>query len=506
MATKKSLDSIFEGEDPLGLLNVKPAAPPRPSAEVKIIESFDEVNVFIDHFGRKPGEDPPEGRRKITPSERVLQAKLTGILAKPDIWEMLRPLDRHGLLTQADAVPASLDDLLDSDDPLLTDPNESLFTFRHARAPKGPNAKADEVAQRSVCKDFEQFKPLFERTVSELSSGRRKAIEFANESMIEAGYFFILRGVMCYVAEVNDPHVRNGKKNARLRVIFDNGTESNNLLRSLATELYKDPNGRRLTEPDVGPLFEEPTQTVQTVVRQTGQDRVTGCIYVVRSLSKDPEIKRLSEHLYKIGFTTGTMEDRIRGASDDPTFLLAAVAPVRSYQAININTNKFEALLHRFFDEARLDIEIQDRFGKPVRPREWFVIPIEIVERAIALILDGSIVRYRYDHQRCEVVEVQQQKSQYTQPLTQQEGRNLALLAHLQKLIADNPQESRRALEMSQEHLPEMFQIAQNQMQQHWAMAVMSSDTMLGLMPLSPSLYKSMMEQTSLRSLLEMLP
>ncbi len=258
-------------------------------------------------------------------------------------------------------------------------------------------------------------------------------------------FFLPLAGIERYegVAE-NDPHIRNGKRNARLRLIFENGTEGKNLLRSLATELYKDPSGRRLSEPNAGPLF-DPAPTTATVVGPNGHgkvttlidenarfphpnplpqageganeslrelqvnERITGCIYIVRSLSPSPEIAKLDGQLFKIGFTTASFEDRIRGAKDDPTFLMAPVYPVRTYDAINLNANKFESLMHRFFADARLDIEIMDRFGKPFRPREWFLLPLPVIEAAIVMLLDGTILRHRYDAVACEIVSVQAQ-------------------------------------------------------------------------------------------------
>jgi hypothetical protein len=226
-------------------------------------------------------------------------------------------------------------------------------------------------------------------------------MKFANEQEIEAGGFFILNGVMVYVAEVRDPHIRNGKRNARLRLIFENGTEGNNLLRSLATELYKDPNGRRISDPYAGPLFGPGGATLQTVPSEA--DKRMGSIYVVQSLSTLPEIARLDGQLFKIGFTTGSVEDRLRSAHEDPTFLMAPVRPVLTYEALNLNPNKFENIVHRFFAPARLDIEIMDRFGKAVRPREWFMLPLSIIEQTIPLIVDGSIVQYRYNHRACAI-------------------------------------------------------------------------------------------------------
>jgi hypothetical protein len=216
--------------------------------------------------------------------------------------------------------------------------------------------------------------------VFDLTAGKRKSMSFANEQEIEPGEFFILNGVMVYVAEVNDPHIRNGNRNARLRLIFENGTEGENLLRSLATELYKDPNGRRISDPTAGPLYSREATTA-AIPRPDG--RVTGCIYVVKSLSSAPEIARLYENLFKIGFTTGRFDDRVRSAKDDPTFLLAPIHPVRTYDAVDMNTNKFENLMHRFFADARLDIEIKDRFGKPFKPREWFLLPLPVIETGI---------------------------------------------------------------------------------------------------------------------------
>ncbi len=400
MATKKTLAELLAEEDDSGLLDVKPRASMAVSEDVRIVQAFEEINGFFDRMGFAPGQGPKD--RKIGVSERALQSRMKAYLDNPGLVETLRPHDRNGMLAAAAPVPpASLDELLDSDDDLLVDPNESIFEMRIA---KSPTAKPDMVSERVPCLDFENFKPLFDKAAAELASGERKSMKFANEQEIEAGGFFILNGVTVYVAEVRDPHIRNGKRNARLRLIFENGTEGQNLLRSLATELYKDPNGRRLSDPHAGPLF-GPSAT-ELVNVAAPQDRVTGCIYVVRSLSPLPDIARLDGQLFKIGFTTGTLEDRIRGAADDPTFLMAPVRPVRSFEAINLNANKFENILHRLFADARLDIEIMDRFGKPFRPREWFLLPLPVIEQAIPMIIDGSIVRHRYDHRACAIVPV----------------------------------------------------------------------------------------------------
>jgi hypothetical protein len=217
---RQTLDEILS--DDSDLLNVKSGGNVASTEHQRVIDSLEEINRFIDRFNRKPGETD-----KPTVSERGLQIKLNGLRKDASLRNVLVPHDRHGLLpAQEPAAPKTLDDILDDDD-LLSTPQDDIFDLVHVRP---PTARPDEVAERQVCKDFDRFKPFFEQCVRELSEGKRKAITFANEQEVEAGEFFILNGVMVYVAEVGETHIRNGKKNARLRLIFDNGTEGNNLL------------------------------------------------------------------------------------------------------------------------------------------------------------------------------------------------------------------------------------------------------------------------------------
>ena len=396
MATKKTLDDLFAESDDLGLLKVKAPTRGLTSEEARIQSDFEEINSYVDLFGHAPGKGP--NSQKVTTKERILQTRVKVYLESPRFIDLLKPFDRHRLFdVELPYAPTSLDELLELDDDLLHDPNDELFKLENVRE---SNAKTDFVAQRKNCSNFDKFKSIFDAAHLDLETGERKALPFAIEKEIDAGGFFILKGVMAFVAELHDPHVRNGKKNARLRVIFENGTECQYLRRSLARELYKDPLGRRLSDPDAGPLFNPETTTI-SVPRD--KDRATGHIYIVRSLSPQPEIKELDGHLFKIGFTTGKVEDRLRGAADDPTFLMAPVHPVKSYVAVNMNTSKLETLIHRFFDEARLDIEIMDRFGKPFKPKEWFLVPLPIIEEAVKRMIDGSIVHYKYDHKSCAI-------------------------------------------------------------------------------------------------------
>jgi hypothetical protein len=381
-----TIDEIFNDEL---IGDVAPITKPT-TDEDRILQGFEEINQFIDRHNRIPGE----GDEKPSVAEKSLQFKLQGLRKSQNAVELLMPCDRHNILVvDEESLPTTLDEILDLDDELLTTPSDNIFTLHHVHA---PSARPDWVSKRQRCTEMDTFQPILDSCVRDLESGRRKSRQFQNEQDIKAGEFFILNGVLIYVAEYNDPHVRGGKKNARLRLIFDNGTEGRNLLRSLATELYKDPNGRRISNPEAGPLFDK-SETLEA------DDQQTGTIYVVRSLSSEPEISKLDGQLFKIGVTKGNVKDRISTAKDDPTFLMAPVYPVCTFTLINADPNTVEKLIHRFFAEGRLDIEILDRFGKAIHPREWFLIPLPLIEQAIELLMDGSIIEYRYDSKMGEI-------------------------------------------------------------------------------------------------------
>jgi hypothetical protein len=179
-----------------------------------------------------------------------------------------------------------------------------------------------------------------------------------------------------------------GMTDARLRVVFDNGTESNMLMRSLQRALHKDDSGRRVTDPVAGPLFADQT---------ADGDEASGTIYVLRSKSDLPIVKANRQVLHKIGVTSGKVERRIVNAKIDATFLLADVEIIATYELFNINRTKLENLIHRIFDAVRLDVEIMDRFGNPVVPREWFLVPLHVIDEAVKRIKDGTIKEYQYD-------------------------------------------------------------------------------------------------------------
>jgi hypothetical protein len=390
--------SIFTEEDDallaeLGVEVETKKVAARTPREERIIAGFEEVERFVEERGRLPqhGEDNDI-------FERLYAVRLDKIRGSTECRELLQGQDSKGLL---EGEPVSSDDLPDDidDETLLAelgvevDTETDITKLKHVRT-RAEIKAAEEVAQRAPCPDFADFKPLFEAVQSDLKIGVRTTKRFRKEAGfskadIKKGNFIIIGGQTAYIAEVGETFkAPNGDDDARLRVIYSNGTESDILLRSLIRAMYKDEASRLISETNAGPLFSDNADE---------EDIESGTIYVLRSKSEHPEIKKNHEILHKIGVTGGSIERRIANAKDDPTFLMSEVDVVATYKLSNINRAKLENLIHRFFETARLNIAIKDRFGKPIAPREWFLVPLFIIDEAVEKIKDGTILNYSYD-------------------------------------------------------------------------------------------------------------
>lgn len=373
-----------------------------PSHEVaRVIAGFEDIIRFVDKHGRRP--EHGEGKDLF---ERLYAVRLARIRGKEAYRELVSQLDKHGLLEGAEDEPPDAVELLDDDqllEELGVDGGEADITRLTHVKPRAQMKAADDVADREPCKDFETFKPIFAEIQADLDAGRREARVFASDASIDVGDAFILGGQMVYVAEAGSKEYRSKAKHLdyRLRVIYDNGTESDILMRSLQRALHKDDAGRRITAPSAGPLFG---------TTSTKDDMDTGTIYVLRSLSQHPDIAPHRDVIHKIGVTGGEVDLRIGNAANEPTYLFADVEVVATYKLFNINRSKLENLLHRFFAPARLDVEIPDRFGRKVRPREWFLLPLSVIDTVVDRIRDQTITDYAYDPKSASVVKFEAKK------------------------------------------------------------------------------------------------
>ena len=391
---KKLLD-LFEN-DPLGLLNIKPASSPLRNEEERLVASFLEINNFYRNNNREPAQGGGI-------QEHQLFSRLRSLRENPLKVELLKPHDDFDLLDIEVKQVNSLDDIFADDTlNLLGGDSEGLFDLKHIKQPD-ERASTDFVARRKPCKDFEKYEPLFKDVQHDLANGKRKLVDFKQDNLREKTYY-VHNGVLFLVEEINidkkDHYKLDGtrvREDGRTRCIFENGTESDLLKRSVEKNLYA--NGKVVSE-NVDQVNESFLETFSTV---NEEDIEAGYIYILKSKSEKPEIKEI-QNLYKIGFSKITVEERIKNANQQPTYLMADVRIVMAYKCYNMNPQKFEQLIHNFFGSACLNVDVFDGQGKRFTPREWFVAPLNVIEQVVHLIMNGEVVKYRYDGDKEEIV------------------------------------------------------------------------------------------------------
>jgi hypothetical protein len=384
---KLTTDDDLELLSELGLDTEPEVSSDRSPREERIIAGFEEIERFVAEQGRTPqhGED-----RDIF--ERLYAVRLDRLRESPECLELLKPLDSRGLL-EATIATSFVDEVNDADLLASLGINPSLENdvtqLTHVRSRQEIKA-AEEIAQRTPCQDFDQFKPTFDQVQQDLDGGIRQTVKYQDNAAIKRGDLFVLDGQKVLVAEMDESFVSDyGRQDCRLRVVYDNATESDLLMRSLQRALNKDKTSRRITTPDdLGPLFSHV---------EDNDDLPTGYIYVLRSESDHPFITEHRSIIHKIGVTRGDVKNRVANAKKDPTYLLADVEIVATFKLANINCKKLEAVLHKIFDSARLELALPDRFQIPVRPREWFLVPLEVIEEVIEKIKAGTIDQFQYD-------------------------------------------------------------------------------------------------------------
>lgn len=386
---ERATDEDLELLDELGVDTAPAASRGRSAKEQRIIAGFEEIERFVQEHGRAPEHGEI---RDIF--ERLYAVRLDRMRESSECREVLKDLDSRGLLAAGDQPAANVAKDESNDEELLASlgveatPENDVSQLVHVRSRDEIKA-AEEVAQRNPCEDFEEFKLIFENVQRELEMGERQTVKYRDYAGVKKGNLFILDGQKVMVADLGERFVSDyGRSDQRLRVVYDNGTESDLLVRSLQRALNKDKASRRITEPGFGPLFSEVEEE---------DDSAAGYIYVLRSKSQHPFVAEHRDVLHKIGVTGGDVKSRIANARKDPTYLLADVEIVATFKLANVNRKALEALLHKFFGSARLDLELKDRFGGQVEPREWFLVPLPAIDEAIKRIKDGTIGGFRYD-------------------------------------------------------------------------------------------------------------
>lgn len=395
----KSLDDIFNDDD-FGLLESQQKQSFVRTDEDRLIDSFEEINLFFEKNNREPSTS--------SMSEYTLSARLKGFRANERNKNILKAFDRFNLLGEVELKMETLEDILGDDDLGLLDDegDKSIFEFKYT--PKeGSRGSADYIAQRQSMteKDFKKYELMFKQVHKELKEGKRKLLNFTNaEDNLVEGNFYLVDGLLCYL-EVSKAEkiVKENKSGDRVRLegrtvtVFENGTISNMLFRSLGKAIQK--NGKIVTNTDEG-IYNQLQENFNSVKEEDVQ---SGWIYVLKSKSENAKIKSL-ENLYKIGFSKYPVHERVKNASKEATYLFADVEIIDSRACYNVNIQKLENLLHRFFAEACLDIDLYDKLGNRYIPREWFLVQLHVINEVIELILNGNIINYKYDYIKSQVI------------------------------------------------------------------------------------------------------
>ena len=388
----KTLEDIFN-EDDFGLLDFNEKKSVIKTDEDRLLESFEEINSFFEKNNREPSTS--------SIAEYSLLARLKEFRINENKKRIVKPFDRFNLLGEVEYEVPSIDEILKDDELGLldSDGDNSIFEFKHT--PQiDKRAKAESIAQRKPLSDdeFAKYELMFQNVHRDLKSGRRKMLPFKKgETNLKEGNFYLVDGLLAYLETSEAKKVlKENKSGDRVRLdgptftVFENGTVSNLLFRSLAKAIQK--NGKLITQPidDI----EKDLAINSGGVNE--EDLQSGWIYILKSKSQKPEIKNM-KNLFKIGFSTMPVETRIKNANKEATYLFDEVEIVAKYSCYNINTQSFESLLHRLFASVCLDIDLYSPEGRRFVPREWFVVPLEVLNETMDLFINGGVINYKYD-------------------------------------------------------------------------------------------------------------
>lgn len=352
------------------------------------VRELQEIENWYKENGRKPEKS------RVDLKERSLFNKLNRLIGS---YDKLKDFDTYGLLVQespdvydqlADEVKQdvntksfnSLDDILNDDSVLFSglDENNSFNVnlFNTEKVTRKQENNPEKRAQRQKMNDFGQYSTKFKQVQKELASGKRQLVSFKDYAIL-LHHYYVLKGQLIYIDAFGEEESKNNKNGVyndkRVHVVYENGTESNVLYRGLAASLYGR-GGKMVTDVETG------------TIELTADDYPTGYIYILKSLSKDPQISNIKS-LYKVGFTAGSVKKRIANAENESTYLYAPVKLIEQIQIINLNPEVLETAIHHALTDYRLEVEIKAPNGKTITPREWFVIDLPKIEDIISHIV-----------------------------------------------------------------------------------------------------------------------
>ena len=413
--------------------DVKPVRS-RTTSHDRLVNSFLEVLDFVDSTGHEPSEDGDLEEQILFRTLRSIrndEAKRKACLSADDIGlltitEVEAPAVQQVSIDSpfVESVPVAavepsdepepadeLDDILN--DPLFADVapvDQSIFEIPdYMKKRQQERAEAESIAKRTECRDFADFEEGFQIIHKKLDDGRCRLIKF-KEAHLSEGCYFVLGNVLLYLAHINKEAERRdsrGRADERTRCIFENGTETDVYQQTLAKSLYTE--GYSVVDySDTDPNY------LAKHFTPGENDVISGWIYILQSLSTDPEIAGIKD-LYKIGFTRQTVEQRVANAKNESTYLFADVKIVKTYQVANVKASSFEDLIHQLFDAVQLQVN-----AGIAKPKEWYVVPFPIIDQAIHYIIEGTPVAY--DHSIQELILLNEPEKKHEAQKTKQGG------------------------------------------------------------------------------------
>jgi len=387
---ENKLKDVFDSDE-FNLLNVDSTDKTTVKEEdQRLIDSFQEISDFYETNDRPPS--------KSGILEFKLFSRLEAIKKNASKVKTLLPFDFYNLLDSGKIKSVEPYEIIQND-PLniLADSDEDLSIYEMKNVPKSNRIRPDYMSRRKVCQNFSDYESIFESIHEDLERRKRRLIRFDSNSLIN-GNFYVLNGVVLLVEKINiqnkTTNFNSGEReriDGRTKCIFDNGTESDMLFRSLVKALQIDGFG----------ISELIDNQGETTINENDEEH--GYIYILKSKSMVQSIRAIP-NLYKIGYSTGDVTKRIRNAKTEPTYLMAEVELISAYRCYNMNTSTLESKLHAFFDDVRLNIEIIDLEGKAHKPREWFEVPIYVIEETVNLIVKKEIEEYYYDSELNQII------------------------------------------------------------------------------------------------------
>ena len=390
--------------------------PKTQSVKLTDLDDFNEINVFFNEHQREPSDSGDMVELKLF-------YKLEKIKSNIALSDSLKENDEFNLLGITEPTISStpehegfdsLDDVVNSNlMEFLSPTNEpvDIFNIKNVTDPEiiRSRNKAAEIGKTTQCPNFDAFEPLFKNIHFELSK-KTKQLGVITETELSVfefveGNFYLLKGMLLFVDNISAPFKGSDREDRRLLIVFENGTQSTMLLRSLTKRIREDATAQRILNLDGKPFNSKRIKSNDELavhLQITKQKKATGYIYIARTLK--PELREKYKHLYKIGLTKRDVSLRFKEAPKDPAFLMYKAEQIKVIPLNGLNLNSVESAIHALFGRVRLDIEVTDTDGVSHKATEWFILPLDSINDAVTLIQDNTIHLYRYDAEQQKLV------------------------------------------------------------------------------------------------------